>query len=494
MEMELLPPSGRRLHARRSPSSSEQAGEDRLGALPDALLLLILVNLGSTAEAARTSVLSRRWRSLWPELHVLVLRGVGPDTLGHILGRARHGNLRRLEIQVRSPAGGIPATQISSLLRAADEHNPAEIVFDFGHGGDANGAGVPFELPCFTRSISMDLQIGSRSFTLTPPAGKFASLETLTLSLCRVDPGEFLPRCPRLRVLAMDCCWAQNAVGIHSRSLEELLLKDMDMAALPVAAGDRTPRRVDIAAPMLRKFRLECYGRAEMVPSFSAPAPVAETLFFKYCSTSSRSIGLAGEGCLLSLTTAMEWHSRYGQVNPVLVRVLSLVILSNQNYGYANRSLAEEIVRLPVNNFSVLKLDLRTNSYNFRALVFHLLKTMDSIQRLELELNWTPCRYPGYDPDEWTNGHIWLPGLEEVEIGGMNLTDHDFDFLKVIFTYAPEIKTLQVQLSPWASQRNYKNLRRMFRENSSVKCYVNGVLEEPPRRSNRLLRMQHQSA
>ncbi|CAN6340077.1 unnamed protein product [Urochloa humidicola] len=383
MEMELLPPSGRRLRARRSPSSSEQAGEDRLGGLPDALLLLILANLGSTAEVARTSVLSRRWRPLWPELHILVLRGVGPDKLGHILGRARHGNLRRLEIQVRSPAGGIPTTQISSLLRAADEHNPAEIVFDVGHGGDANGAGasagVPFELPSFTRSISMDLQIGSRSFTLTPPAGKFAALETLTLSLCRVDPGEFLPRCPRLRVLAMDCCWAQNAVDIHSRSLQQLVLKDMDMA-LPVAAGDRMPRRVDIAAPMLRQFRLECYGRAEMLASFSAPAPVAETLSFKYCSTSSRSIGLAGEGCLLSFTTAMEWHSRYGQVNPVLVRVLSLVILSNQNYGYANRSLAEEMVRLPVNNFSVLKLDFRTNCYNFGTLVFHLLKTMDSIK------------------------------------------------------------------------------------------------------------------
>ncbi|CAL4910998.1 unnamed protein product [Urochloa decumbens] len=471
-------------------------GEDRLGALPDALLLLILANLGSTAEAARTSILARRWRSLWPELHVLVLRGVGPDTLDHLLGRARHGNLRRLEIQVRSPArGGIPATQISSLLRAADEHNPAELVFDVGHGGD--GGDVPFELPCFMRAISMDLQIGSRSFTLTPPPASeftFAALETLTLSLCRVDPGEFLRRCPRLRMLAMDCCWAHNAVEIHSGSLQEVVLKDM---ARPVAGGDRTPRRVDIAAPMPRKFRLECYGRAEMVASFSAPAPAAETLSFKYCSVWSRSIGLPVEGCLLSLATAMEWRSRYGQVNnPVLVRVLSMVILSN-NYGYGNRSLAQEIVRLPVNNFSVLKLDLRTNYHDFGTLIFDLLKSLDSIQRLELELSWTPSEYfDYYDPDEWRNEHIWLPDLEELDIGGMNLTDHDIDFLKVIFTYAPYIKTVRIQLSAWVSQSDsgYKKLCRMFRENSSVKCYVNGVLEELPRRSNRLLRMRHQSA
>ncbi|CAL4896376.1 unnamed protein product [Urochloa decumbens] len=396
MEMELLLPSACRLRPRQeiagpggrarrstSPERDGGGGEDRLGALPDALLLLILANLGSTAEAARTSILARRWRSLWPELHVLVLRGVGPDTLAHVLGRARHGNLRRLEIQIlilTPPL--ILATQISSLLRAADEHNLAELAFDVGDGA---GAGVPFELPCFARAISMDLQIGSRSFTLAPPPASeftFAALETLTLSLCRVDPGEFIRRCPRLRVLAMDCCWAHNAVEIHSGSLQEVVLKDM---ARPVAGGDRTPRRVDIAAPMLRKFRLECYGRAEMVASFSAPAPVAETLSLKYCSTSSRSIGLPGEGCLLSLATAMEWRSRYGQVNnPVLVRVLSMVILSNQNYGYGNRSLAQEIVRLPVNNFSVLKLDLRTNYHDFGTLIFDLLKSLDSIQRLEL--------------------------------------------------------------------------------------------------------------
>ncbi|OEL21171.1 hypothetical protein BAE44_0017808 [Dichanthelium oligosanthes] len=186
--------------------------------------------------------------------------------------QASHPNVSRLEIHVPRPERGLPASQISSLLRAAEVHKPEELVFDVG-GGEDDGD-VPFELPCFTRATSMDLGTGS--------------------SPCR-----------RL----------------------ELQLKDVPLPN----ANYHTPRRVSIVAPMLKKFKLQSYGHAEMIASFSEPAPMVETLSFRYCTVSSRCIGFAGDSRsrLLSLTTAMEWRTRYGQLNPVRVRVLSLVILVN---------------------------------------------------------------------------------------------------------------------------------------------------------------------
>lgn len=309
-------------------------GEDRLSTLPDALLHLLLSNLGSTADVARTSTVSRRWSSLWPDLPVLVFHGVDVDTLSILLAKATHPNLTRLEIGVPNPDGGLPSPQISSLLRAAADHAPEELVFavddlrdeddDDDDADDYAGGVVPFELPCFARTTSMDLRIKDRTFVLPPFAAEFSRLEKLSLSHCCVDPGEFLHRCPRLRVLDMDCRWLQKAVSVHSGSLEELVLKDV-----PPFDSDVTPRRVVVAAPMLKGFRLQCFGNAEMVASFSAPAAnMVEMLSFRYCSVASCSVGFGKQWRVMDLTTAMEWlRGMDGQLNnPVRVRVLSLLI------------------------------------------------------------------------------------------------------------------------------------------------------------------------
>ncbi|TVT97168.1 hypothetical protein EJB05_57604, partial [Eragrostis curvula] len=47
--------------------------EDRISGLPGDLLHGILVDLGSVRAAARTSVLSRRWRHVWTQIPELIL-------------------------------------------------------------------------------------------------------------------------------------------------------------------------------------------------------------------------------------------------------------------------------------------------------------------------------------------------------------------------------------------------------------------------------------
>ncbi|XP_072148436.1 uncharacterized protein [Setaria viridis] len=480
MEMD-LGSSGRRLRPRRSsPERDGDNGEGRIGALPDALLVLVLSWLGSTAEVARTSLVSPRWRSLWPELPVLVFRGIGPDTLADLLAKARHPNLSRLELQIPRQDPGVPASRISSLLRAADEHNPEEVVFNVG-GSDDDG--VPFELPFFARATSIDLRIWNRRFVL-PPAGVFSTLEKLSLSLCRVEPSEFLPRCPCLRVLDVDCYWLKGDVDVRSDSLEELVLRDVPNRD----AVYRMQRRVYIVAPRLKKFKLQSYGHAEMKASFSAPAPMMETLSLRYCSIFSRGVGFTRHWRLMGLNTTMEWWGRDGQLsNPVRVRVLSLVIVYHTNYHAVDRTFGEEILRLPVNNFSILKLELRSMWHVFGEVVFDLLKTLNAIQRLELVLPqtmdhvWTPRRRFHYNPDGWTNEHILLPHLEELEIERFHVIDHDIDMVKLLFTSAPELKTVRIQLFASVSQSDpgYKELCSVFWKNTSAKCYVNGRLEEP---------------
>ncbi|KAF8664425.1 hypothetical protein HU200_054597 [Digitaria exilis] len=50
------------------------AGVDRITDLPDDVLHMILARLPSTTDAARTSVLSRRWRRVWAGVPALSFR------------------------------------------------------------------------------------------------------------------------------------------------------------------------------------------------------------------------------------------------------------------------------------------------------------------------------------------------------------------------------------------------------------------------------------
>ena len=95
-------------------------GPDRISALPDDLIQAILALLPSTAAAARTSAVSRRWRHVWtgvPALSFHVERKSTADAVDTALDAySRSAALSRLTIDVDSPSLG---SRVAPWLRFA---------------------------------------------------------------------------------------------------------------------------------------------------------------------------------------------------------------------------------------------------------------------------------------------------------------------------------------------------------------------------------------
>ena len=64
--------------------------------------------------------------------------------------------------------------------------------------------------------------------------------------------------------------------------------------------------------------------------------------------------------------------------------------------------------------------------------------------------------------------------LEEIEIDGFEGTDHEVDFLKVLFRSATVMKRMVVRISRklFPSNGGYKEMRSIFEANPSVQCHV----------------------
>ena len=130
--MELSP--GRRLRFAQPQLCCPSGGggePDRISNLPQELLLLILPLMGCAATAARTRVLSRRWRDLWTHLRRIVFHNLAPS-IAAAVGRVRGPPAVVSLLEVRVPNASrhpwpVGATA-SRLLRAAVRLQPEEIV------------------------------------------------------------------------------------------------------------------------------------------------------------------------------------------------------------------------------------------------------------------------------------------------------------------------------------------------------------------------------
>ncbi|KAM3316731.1 hypothetical protein ACQJBY_034711 [Aegilops geniculata] len=462
---------------------------DLITALPDDMLVEILVRLRCPRAAARTGGLSRSWRGHWARLPIHVFRGVALGSVQAALAsiKAEGGpgaSVTLLDISV--PEASLSETElrerVPKLLDAAAELSPVELRL-------AVWENTPFKyvkvaVPRFPRAASVELQGLDLAFADQPCSWQgFPALERLSLTSCRAVLTNVLRRCPRLHVLRLRddllVCQHKNII-IKSSSLQELDVEN------------RVPflHRVHIDAPALKRLAMSFASSNNIVVSVSVSAPVLEKVSWR-CRYSTVSAGLGvsvglGPWCLLSVR--LQTAETNGQLHPH-VHVLSLFAAAHTSYIFSEGlNLTTEIERHMVTLFSVLELHVQTSGHVFGAFALHVLdieRIRTDTESLKVILLRSEdneacpancaCELPN---NNWRSQTIsmtmTMTKLEKVEIRGFQGEGHEFDFLKLVFSCAPNLKTMSVRLADGVEQSNYccQKIHDVFKTYPSVKCNV----------------------
>ncbi|KAM0897220.1 hypothetical protein ACQ4PT_022676 [Festuca glaucescens] len=219
-------------------SSTGGYEEDLLTSLPDDLLRRILRGLPSTADAAQTSLLSRRWVRLWAGIPEIWFRG--PVVPGRV----------HAALAAYAAHAGPPIHDLSIVSDAPVDDEAVGVIY----------------LPCLENATNIELRLGCLGLAL-PDTGVFAKLETLLLKNVRF-PGECdlgdavsSARCPSLRRLTV-----RGARGVRN-----LLIRSQSLVAL-MLAHPRGLRRLMVIAPMLENFYFSAHKeREKLAVRISAP-------------------------------------------------------------------------------------------------------------------------------------------------------------------------------------------------------------------------------
>ncbi|GJN10475.1 hypothetical protein PR202_ga28570 [Eleusine coracana subsp. coracana] len=461
--------------AKASDDAAGDGGEDRLSALPDDVLVLILLRL-STADAARTSFLSRRWRRVWTLLPVLQFHvALDPHILRDVLSRSEVP-LRRLlvddpDISPQSLAAWLPA----AARRVSGELN----VYNFVSGrraadseAEASQRGT-FELPCFAKATSISLDLGFLGISV-PPAGVFARLTDLSLSGVRFHgPGELEDavssrRCPCLQKLSIRNVWGLDSVTINSESLQMLDMKYLrgvqqvtvvapalsDLSLLQCFLRDMKQPIVNISAPQLKLLTwADAYDPSSVRLGNIEHLQMFNTFFFVYGIDDSTH----NHACLMLLP-------QFKSIDRLILSLGYLPKMDNLTY------LMEDMTTLP--DVTTLQLRVLAEGHAFGACSFHVLRICSGIKRLVLVLSsrWdckeqTVCSSDCIcdQPTNWKTDELLLYHLQELEIEGYRGSEHETAFVKALLNWVTVLKTMTVTFKCSVTESKAKELLQIFK-------------------------------
>ncbi|WVZ69820.1 hypothetical protein U9M48_018549 [Paspalum notatum var. saurae] len=247
-------------------------GQDHISRLPDALLSNIISRL-ATREAARTVVLSTRWRGVWAATPLLV------DDAHLVDGPFDIPIVRSLSRCVAAHPGPVRAVRVTSVSFYAHEYALQRLVKDLADKGVQDlillNRPWPLNMPLpddILRCASLErLYLGVRQFPeiTAPRLPVFDKLRELGLFHCVVSDEEvdaLLAHCPKLEVFSIVMTYGgPSRLHIMSRSLrvavdwncmlDEVVVKDAPcLERLILNTIDETERRPVkiVCAPRLK--------------------------------------------------------------------------------------------------------------------------------------------------------------------------------------------------------------------------------------------------
>ncbi|GJN04205.1 hypothetical protein PR202_ga21730 [Eleusine coracana subsp. coracana] len=236
---------------------------DRISALPDDLLHLILGRLGFAPAVTKTAVLSRRWRHVWP--HARRLRFKDDDKflkrkrdfagfVDWVLSHRGDGDMESLKILFKEKGRASPE-KINEWLRYAARRVVGSVKIDVGPKLKEPDHDVAVELPIHGgRATSISLSLSNHRLRLpSATSATYEALTKLTLdSLWFTDDGmstllgDFVMSCcPRLRRLEIS----------RARGLTRLVLRTDVLQELDISSAHDL-QTLDVTAPNLRLIAL----------------------------------------------------------------------------------------------------------------------------------------------------------------------------------------------------------------------------------------------
>ncbi|CAN1836914.1 Putative F-box/FBD/LRR-repeat protein At4g03220 [Linum perenne] len=248
---------------------------DRLSDLPDCILHHILSFL-DTKSSVQTSILSRRWRSLWKYVDVLTFRKNSfcfncdfERYVDKVLSLRCDGSR---VCKVRTDLKG--EELFDRVMKYAASHGVQELFISSRLVGSYVVRTVCL---CYQSLKVLELNRILVEENVVELWSCLELLESLTLARCPLNFDDVVDDAfanfPRLETLKLDCCFRTS--GIRTSVLKVTVSKLLNLEIVSPGFGS-----LEIVAPKLQSFSLEINPDDNIIPEFSSLEIVAPKLQF----------------------------------------------------------------------------------------------------------------------------------------------------------------------------------------------------------------------